>query len=160
VSNVLSLIVAYDVNHGIGKNNKLPWHYPEDLKYFKATTLGATVAMGRNTFLSIGRALPNRKNIVFTRDPSKLAGVQGIAIKTDPVAYFKTGQSSDDNIFVIGGHDIFELALPYVSRLYITEIDRTFDVDTYFPPVDMTKFKQQMKTQTGDLTYLVYEKEK
>jgi dihydrofolate reductase len=156
---MLSLIVAYDENRGIGKGNKLPWHYPADLKYFKAKTDGHTIAMGRKTFLSIGRALPGRKNIVFTRQPVELADVAGIEIKRDPVAFFAQVQDTADEVFVIGGREIFTLALPYVSRLYVTEIARSFEADTYFPDVDLTEFNKKSSNTIDELTFIVYEKE-
>jgi len=152
--------VAFDKNRGIGKDNKLPWHYPEDLQYFKTTTSGHTVAMGSKTFASIGRALPGRKNVVFTRDVDKLANVPNIEVNTDPVAFFTQEKNTLEEIFVIGGEKIFELALPLAWRLYVTEIADSYDVDTYFPTVDLTQFTEISRHTSGELTYIVYEKEK
>jgi len=156
---MLSLIVAYDENRGIGKENKLPWHYPTDLKYFKEKTYGHTVAMGRKTFLSIGKALPGRKNVVFTNNPSMLVGVPDIEINTNPVAFFQQTKDTPDEVFVIGGSEIFKLALPYIHRLYVSEIARTFDVDTYFPTIDLTEFNKKSSNTIDELTFIVYEKE-
>lgn len=131
---MISLIVAMDKNRLIGKNNDLPWHLPADLKYFKEVTTGHKIIMGRKTFESIGKPLPGRENIILTSNPSY--SVEGCTvyhsieqcldrIHSDQVAQF----------FVIGGSVVFQEFLPYVSRLYITEIEGEFDGDTYFPPL-------------------------
>jgi Dihydrofolate reductase len=155
---MLSLIVAYDTNRGIGKSNQMPWHYSEDLQYFRKVTANHTVAMGRNTFLSIGKALPKRKNIVFTSNKASLQDAINIEIHEHPQAFFEQAQHTEEEIFVIGGSKIYQLALPYATKLYITHIHKAYDVDTYFPEVDFTQFKKITEEVSGELTFSVYQK--
>src|SRR5579859_531301 len=116
----LSLIVAVAENGVIGRDNALPWHIPEDLRYFKQVTSGKTVIMGRKTFQSIGRPLPNRVNIVVTRDPD--FGAEGVTIAHSlDDALSKAG---DGEAMVIGGSSLFLEALPRADRFYLTEIHR------------------------------------
>lgn len=129
----LSIIVAIDKNRGIGKNNQLPWHLPADLKYFKNRTTGHSVVMGRKTFESMGRALPNRNNIVISRQHD-LQFDQVTVVHSLESAVTKL--SEDAEAFIIGGAQIFEQALPLASTLYITEIHESFDTDTFFPPIN------------------------
>lgn len=155
---MLSIIVAYDKNRGIGINNTLPWDYPEDLRYFRKTTQNHAIAMGSNTFLSIGRALPKRRNIVFSFDQEDLAEYADIEIHTDPIAFFEANKDTDEEIFVIGGMTIYELALPYIQRFYITHIDAEFTVDAYFPEIDFSTYHKISEKIIQPLTFAVYEK--
>jgi dihydrofolate reductase len=128
----LSLIVAIAANRVIGANNTLPWRLPEDIAFFKRTTLGHTVIMGRKTFESIGRALPDRRNIVITRNPEFHAtGVERAASLDEALA----SVASADEVFVIGGESLFGEALERADRLLVTEIRKEFAGDIYFPPV-------------------------
>lgn len=129
----ISLIVAIDENNGIGKNNQLPWYLPADLKHFKTLTTGHPIIMGRKTFESIGKALPNRKNIVISRQSNYLA--EGADVVSSLPAAFDLSQDEDE-VFVIGGAQIFEHALPLSNTLYLTIIHHQFDVDTYFPHIN------------------------
>jgi dihydrofolate reductase len=127
----LTIIVAIDAQGGIGIDNKLPWHLPEDLAHFKRTTSGHPIIMGRKTFDSIGRPLPNRRNIVITRNPAwRHDGVEAVS-SLDEATRLVDGEA-----FIIGGAQVFNAALPQVSRLIVTEIDKTFDCDTFFPKID------------------------
>ncbi len=115
----LSLIVATDRNHGIGINNTLPWRLPEDLAFFKRTTSGHPIIMGRKTFDSIGRPLPNRRNIVVTRNAQwRHEGVQAAGSLDEAVQL-----AGDGEVFVIGGAQIYVDALPLADKLIVTEID-------------------------------------
>ena len=132
----LSLIVATDRANGIGINNTLPWRLPADLAFFKRTTTGHPIIMGRKTFDSIGRALPNRRNIVVTRNPDwSHAGVE--AVSSLPAAVALTGP---DEAFVIGGAQIYAEALPLAARLIVTEIAADFECDAFFPNLDPSEW--------------------
>lgn len=127
---MINMIVATSKNNQIGINNQLPWHISEDLKYFRQTTSGKTVLMGRKTFESIGRPLPNRKNIVLTRDMNFSAeGVTVIHTLEDALELCKL----EAEIFIIGGGEIYSLFLPYADYLYITLVDKVINGDTDFP---------------------------
>jgi len=134
----LTIIVATDAQRGIGINNTLPWRLPEDLAFFKRTTSGHPIIMGRKTFESIGRPLPNRRNIVITRNATwRHDGVE--AVTSLEAAEKLIG---DTEAFIIGGAQIYAEALPRAERLVITEIDKTFDCDAFFPPFDRQKWKE------------------
>jgi dihydrofolate reductase len=131
----LNLIAAVSKNGVIGRDQALPWHLPEDLKRFKETTYGAPVIMGRKTFESIGRLLPGRKNIIITRRPDWIVP-NAIVVQNLEAALAKAGGddgSAAHDVFVIGGGEIYRMALPKADRLYITEIDLTVEGDAYFP---------------------------
>ena len=126
----LTIIVATDSSNGIGINNTLPWHLPEDLAHFKRLTSGHPIIMGRKTFDSIGRPLPNRRNIVISRNADwRHEGVECVGSLQEALALV----AGDGDAFVIGGGQIFEQALPLVDRLVITRIDRTYECDAFFP---------------------------
>lgn len=129
----LSLIVAVAENGVIGLDGDLPWHIPADLKFFKETTTGHPIVMGRKTHQSIGRALPGRTNIVITRD-SDFAG-EDIVIAGDlEGALLAAGDAAE--VMVIGGAQIYALALPHADRIYLTEVHVAADGDTHFPALD------------------------
>ncbi|RYG73567.1 dihydrofolate reductase [Lentibacillus lipolyticus] len=129
---MISLLVAMDRNRVIGYQNDLPWHLPNDLKFFKQKTTGSTIFMGRKTFEAIGKPLPNRENMVITRKqtgfPEGIEAVHHIGAVLD-----RNHERPEEEIFVIGGADIFRQLLPYADRMYITLIDEVFAGDTYFP---------------------------
>ena len=128
----LTIVVAIDAARGIGVNNTLPWHLPEDLAHFKRVTLGHPIIMGRKTFDSIGRPLPGRRNIVITRNPDwRHDGVE--AVTSLPAAIALVG---DEPAAIIGGAQIFNESLPLADRMIVTEIEHTFDCDTFFPEID------------------------
>ncbi len=125
----LTLIVATDRQNGIGIHNTLPWRLPEDLAFFKRTTTGHPIIMGRKTFDSIGRPLPNRRNIVVTRNPDwSHASVEAVASLQQAAAL-----AGDGEAFVIGGAQVYAEALPLATRLIITEIGADFECDAFFP---------------------------
>ncbi|KPH74764.1 dihydrofolate reductase [Oceanobacillus caeni] len=129
---MISLLVAMDKNHVIGANNDLPWHLPKDLKFFKEKTTGNTIIMGRKTFDSIGKALPNRRNVVITKKGSHFP--ENIEVITDIDTVVKWNEENpDEEFFVIGGRNIFNQVLPLADRMYITWIEEEFAGDTYFP---------------------------
>lgn len=131
----LSLIVAMARNRVIGHHNKIPWHLSEDLKRFKQTTMGHPIIMGRKTFESISRPLPGRENIVVTRNPHFAAEDVTIVHSLDEAL----NRCGEQEAFVIGGEQIYREALPQVSKLYLTLIDRDFEGDAFFPEIDFTR---------------------
>jgi dihydrofolate reductase len=128
----LTLIVAMDAASGIGINNTLPWKLPEDMAHFKRLTTGHPIIMGRKTFDSIGRALPNRRNIVITRNAAwRHDGVEAVASVEAALALLGGAPG-----FVIGGAEIYQQSLPLADQLIITEIAHTFPCDAFFPAID------------------------
>jgi dihydrofolate reductase len=134
----LTIVVAIDAKRGIGINNNLPWRLPEDLAHFKRTTMGHPVIMGRKTFDSIGRPLPNRRNIVITRNAEwNHDGVEAVNSLDAAIALV-----GDTPACIIGGGQIFAEALPRTERMVVTEIDKTFDCDAFFPEIDPKQWKE------------------
>ena len=137
----LCIIVATDKKNGIGINNQLPWHLPEDLAHFKRTTSGHTIIMGRKTFDSIGRPLPNRRNVVISRNPEW---------RHENVCCYTSIENAlqsieDAEAFVIGGAQIYEQALPLASKLVITEIQDEFQCDAFFPAIDKALWQENQR---------------
>lgn len=128
---MISLLVAMDENRIIGRNNQLPWSLPEDLKYFKRVTMGHPIIMGRKTHESIGQALPGRLNVVVSRKPGYTT--EGCLKFEDLTSLTRFCHKLNDEIFVIGGAEIFKETLAFADRLYITLIHHTFEGDTFFP---------------------------
>lgn len=133
---MISLLWAMDENRAIGRNNQLPWHLPEDLKYFKRVTMGKPIAMGRKTYDSIGRPLPGRENIVITRNQG--VTIEGCTVIHDVKDLLKR---DDEELFVIGGAEIFKEILPFADRLYVTEIREEFEADTFFPEYNLSDWE-------------------
>lgn len=129
---MLSFVVAMDRNHVMGLNNDLPWHLPNDLKFFKAKTTGHTMIMGRKTYDSLGGPLPNRKSVVVTSQDNFYPEEVDVIHDIDTIKEWNK-KNPDEEFMVIGGATIFEQVLPYVDRMYITWIDASFEGDTYFP---------------------------
>ncbi len=141
----LSLAWAMAQNRVIGRNNNLPWYLPEDLKYFKRITMGKPIIMGRKTFESIGKALPGRTNIVVTRNPDYSAeGVRVVSSLDEARSLSECIVEIDGMIeaVVIGGAEIYRLAMPFADRLYLTEIHAEVDGDTYFPEFDRSSWQE------------------
>ncbi|MCT6926239.1 dihydrofolate reductase [Metasolibacillus sp.] len=156
---MISLIVAHDKNRVIGYKNEMPWHLPGDLKYFKEMTMGKPVIMGRKTFESIGKALPGRRNIVITRNAAYVAdNIEVVGSLEEALALVQ----DEPEIMVIGGEQIFKLALALADRLYITEIDYAFEGDTYFPAYEgwqLVSEREPVQAKEGYFfTYCIYEK--
>jgi dihydrofolate reductase len=127
-------IAAMSLNRVIGAGNKIPWHIPEDFKWFKKLTTGHVIVMGRKTFDSIGKPLPNRTTIVLTRSPQPIPGVQTVPdlahINPDNADF--TGRE----VFICGGAEVYRQALPLCSDLYLTLVKRTVEGDVFFPPFE------------------------
>lgn len=132
------IVVAVARNQVIGRDGKLPWHLPSDLKHFKKTTMGYPLIMGRKTFESIGRPLPGRDNIVLTRDRSlKIPGCIMVHTLEDAVRQC----SAEEKAFVIGGAEIFNIALPLTDTIIVTALERDVEGDVYFEPIDPEIFE-------------------
>ena len=146
---IFSAIAAMARNRVIGQDNGLPWRLPGDLKFFKATTLGKPVVMGRKTFQSIGRPLPGRPNIVVTRDPGFAA--EGVHIARDidsalDLAARLARETGAQEVMVIGGAEIYAQALPRLDRLYLTEIDAEIEGDAHFPEIEPRVWREAART--------------
>ena len=136
---VLTLLVARALNGAIGHRNSLPWHLPEDLAHFKRTTMGKTIVMGRLTWESIGRILPGRQMVVISRGkPALPAGVRPAASLAQAVA----DNANEDEIFIIGGAEVFAGALPIADRIILTEVELTPPGDVFFPAPDPTDWQE------------------
>ncbi|NFI05879.1 dihydrofolate reductase [Clostridium botulinum] len=138
---MLSIIVAIAKNNVIGNDNKLIWHISEDLKRFKEITSGKTIVMGRKTFESLPGVLPNRKHIILTRDKNFKVNSECVEIIYDFDELLNKYKNSDDEVFIIGGGEIYKQLLPYSNKLYLTKINKDFDGDTYFPQINYNDFK-------------------
>ena len=156
---MISLIVAHDKNRVIGYENKMPWHLPGDLQYFKEMTMGKPVVMGRKTFESIGRPLPGRRNIIISRNDSyKAEGIEVVSSLDEALQLTKDVEET----MVIGGEQILRLAMPLADRLYITLIDAEFKGDTYFPAYEnwqLVSCQDKLTSNEGfTFQYCIYEK--
>ncbi|MFC5271932.1 dihydrofolate reductase [Adhaeribacter terreus] len=131
---MIALVVAMAENNVIGKNNQLIWHLPADLKHFKNLTSGHPIIMGRKTYESIGKPLPNRTNIVITRQEDYKP--EGVLVAHSLSEGLMLAQQLDTNIFVIGGAEIYKQAMFLADTIYLTEVHHEFEGDTFFPEID------------------------
>ena len=131
---MIALVVAMAENRVIGKENKLIWHLPADLKFFKNLTTGHPIIMGRKTYESIGKPLPNRTNIIITRQADFTA--EGCLVAHSLTEALMMAQQLDSDIFVIGGAEIYKQAMFLADTIYLTEVHHTFEGDTFFPEID------------------------
>jgi dihydrofolate reductase len=141
---IISLIAALTQNRVIGKNNDLPWRLPDDMKYFMQTTSSHYVVMGRKNYESIPekfRPLPNRTNIVITRQVGFTAA-NCTVVHSLEAATKLAEENNQQELFIIGGAEIYQLAMPFANRLYLTEIHTELDGDTYFPRFDKTAWEE------------------
>ena len=136
---IISLIVATDEQNGIGVNNQLLCHLPADLKYFKQTTSGHCIVMGRKTYDSIGRPLPNRTNIIITRNAAlTIDGCVVVTSLQQAIEYARA--QGETELMITGGGSIYTEALPMANRVYLTRIAHTFNADTFFPTIEPSLF--------------------
>ncbi len=135
---IISIVVAIAENRAIGKSNQLLWHLPADLKHFKQITSGHTIIMGRKTYDSIGKPLPNRRNIVITRQQLQIEGCDVVSSLNEALALCQ----SEPEVFIIGGAEIYEQALPLTHRIYLTEVEQTFTGDAFFPELDASSWHE------------------
>ncbi|MBI1227476.1 MAG: dihydrofolate reductase [Bacteroidetes bacterium] len=138
---IVSAIVATARNLAIGHKNLIPWYLPADLKYFKKKTTGHHVIMGRKSFQSIGKPLPNRTNVVITRDPFFLA--TGCTIVHSIEEALELAEANGElEAFIIGGGEIYRKSWPYLDRLYLTEVDAEPEADVFFPEIDENEWQE------------------
>lgn len=154
---MLSIIVAKSQNNVIGKNNKLIWHLPEDLKRFKKLTTGKTIIMGRKTFESLGRVLPNRKHVVLTKNLDFNIDNEMVEVVHE-LEEIKKYVNSEEECFVIGGGVIYNMLMPYANKIYATVINKEFEGDTYFPNIDeevwkIEKIEKGLKNEANPYDY-------
>ena len=140
MSSLVSMIVAMACNRVIGRDNQLPWHLPEDLKHFKRVTMGKPIVMGRKTYDSIGRPLPGRRNIVVTRQQGWSA--PGVDVVHKLESALELARESAVEVVVIGGAGIYQQALPFVDRIYLTCIHQAFEGDALFPELDKNRWSE------------------
>jgi dihydrofolate reductase len=152
---MITIVAACSSNRVIGKDNKLIWNVPGDLKRFKEMTTGHTVLMGRKTYESIGRPLPNRRNVVLSRNAELL--VEGCLTYTN---LLDTLDMYKNDVFIIGGEEIYRQSLPYVDRIELTLIHKEFEGDAFFPEIPLNfkmVSKVDMKCDEFDYSYITYE---
>ena len=159
-----SLIVAMADNNVIGKDNQMPWHLPEDLKYFKRVTMAKPVIMGRKTFESLGKPLPNRTSIIITRNKNyKVEGCIVVHSLKEAIEAAKV----DENPYILGGAEIYKQALDIADKLDLTIVHQTFDADAFFPKIDLNIWKEVAREDFKadeknkyDYSFVSYEKRK
>jgi dihydrofolate reductase len=161
----ISLIAAVSENNVIGKDNDLPWRLPNDMKFFVQTTKGHHILMGRKNLESFGKLLPNRTNIVLTRDENyKFEGAEIFHDLKAAIQFAKN--NGEDELMIIGGGEIYNQALDQADRIYLTRVHAEIEGDVYFPEIDENKWKEIMKTphqkderHDYDFTFLTYERQ-
>ena len=155
---MITCIVAMDEQGGIGLNGSLPWHIKEDLIHFKNMTLQHTILMGKKTYLSIGKALPKRHNLVVTHHPELLKDEKNVEVIKDLEAYFKQNVDSEEMIYVIGGANVYAQALPYAKFLAISHIKGIFLCDMFFPHFDDNQYTIIKIEEFEAFVFKLYEK--
>lgn len=146
--NNISMIACVGKNLELGKDNDLIWHLPNDLKFFKEKTLNKTVVMGRNTFLSLKKKLPKRRNIVLMLpSEEKIMDVDNFHSISEVLDEIK---KIDDEVFIIGGASIYRQFLPYANKIYLTEVPMEAEATVYFPEFDKTKYKRILLGENSD----------
>ncbi|MGN6640187.1 MAG: dihydrofolate reductase [Mucilaginibacter sp.] len=135
---IISIIVAIAENNAIGKNNQLLWHLPADLKHFKQITSGRSIIMGRKTYDSVGKPLPNRRNIVVSRQDIQIEGCEIVKSIDEGLLLCK----NEDEVFIGGGAEIYRQAMDKTDIIYLTIVHKSFDADTFFPEIDYSKWKE------------------
>ena len=154
---MLSIIVAKGKNNIIGKDNKMVWHLPEDLKHFKNLTTGHTIIMGRKTFESLEKPLPNRKHIIFSQNPDFKVNDENVEV-VHSLLQIQDLIEGKEEAFVIGGAMIYNFLMPNVKKMYVTEIEKDFEGDTFFPIIDSEVWKETsrekgIKDEENNLDY-------
>ncbi|NMF04401.1 dihydrofolate reductase [Clostridium beijerinckii] len=144
---MISIIVAIAKDNVIGKDNKLLWHISEDLKRFKKITTGKKMIMGRKTFESLPGILPNREHIVLTRDNNFNVDSDKVTIEHDFNSVLQRYLECEDEVFVIGGAEIYKQFLPYAKKLYLTKVDEEFEGDTYFPGINYSTYNTEYTSE-------------
>jgi dihydrofolate reductase len=136
----LSLIVAMSANRVIGRDNKMPWHLSADLKHFRTITMNSPILMGRKTFESIGKPLDGRTNMILSKNPTYQP--DGCLVFDSLEKALTAAKNFGDELFIIGGATLYEIALPFAKQLYLTQIETDFDGDTFFPEIDFNEWDE------------------
>ncbi|MDB5007073.1 MAG: dihydrofolate reductase [Mucilaginibacter sp.] len=134
----ITIVVAISENHAIGKDNKLLWHLPGDLKHFKEITTGHTIIMGRKTYESVGRPLPNRRNVIVTRQTIAIEGCEVVHSIEDALLLC----AGELEVFIVGGAEIYKQAMKLTNRIYLTIVHKEFEGDSFFPEIDKSEWKE------------------
>jgi dihydrofolate reductase len=157
---IVSMVVAQGPKGEIGLNNKLLWHISEDLKNFKKITTGKMIVMGRKTYESIGRPLPDRANVVITRDETFRP--DGVIVASDPMMVFDLALEAEEDLgltefemMVIGGGEIFNIFMPYTQKIYLSEVAYEGPADVFFPPINYKEWEVEKTEQFKDFTFKV-----
>ena len=161
---MLSIIVAKAKNNIIGKDNKIIWNLPEDVKHFKELTTGHTMIMGRKTFESLGEVLPNRKHIIFSQNPDFKVKDENVEV-VHSLLQIQDLIEGEEEAFIIGGAMIYNFLMPYVKKMYVTEINEEFEGDSFFPKINVDTWKE-VERQKGikdeknnlDYEFVTYER--
>ena len=155
---IISIIVAAATNNVIGRDNTLIWHIPDDLKHFKKVTMGKPIIMGRKSYESIGRPLPGRRNIVISRSAGTPVNENGpFFVPSIEAAIEDAYTTGADEIFIIGGGEIYKQCLPMAQRLYLTRVEKEYEGDTYFPTLNAHEWSTISKEHhEGDPAYTFY----
>ena len=140
---IVSIVVAISENNAIGKNNQLLWYLPADLKHFKNITTGHTVIMGRKTYESVGEPLPNRRNIIITRQNITIEGCEIVKSIEDALAL----SASEEEVFIVGGAEIYRQSMHLTNRIYLTVVHQKFDADSFFPEIH---YDEWLETEQED----------
>ena len=161
---MISIVVAKAKNNIIGKDNKLVWNLPKDLKHFRKLTEGHTIIMGRKTFESLGGILPNRKHIIFSQNPDFKIENENVQV-VHSLLQIQDLIEGKEEAFVIGGAMIYNFLMPYVKKMYVTEIEKDFEGDAFFPVIDTNIWKETsrekgLKDEQNNLDYyfITYER--
>ncbi len=155
---MIHLIWAMTKNHVIGLQNKMPWHIKEDLIYYKEHTAGKTVVMGENTYYSLKgyyKSKPLPYGMIYVASLNENLILEDAIVISDVIQLFKTTR---EDLWVVGGATIYQLALPYADALYISWVKKEYEGDTYFPEIDFTKFRNSYKKETDLVLYTIYER--
>ena len=156
---MIAIIAAMDHQRVIGKNNKLPWKIASEMAHFKQITTGNTILMGRHTFESIGRPLPNRHNVIVSSQDLHVRG-DNVEVIKDVHAYLKSWKNRDELLFVIGGAKLYQTAMAYADLLIISLIPGHFDGDTYFPEIPVSEFAIEHRAPKEGFEVIYYRRVK
>lgn len=154
----VTILAAVARNGVIGAGGDLPWHLPDELQAFKETTLGHVLVMGRRTYESIGRPLPGRQTVVVTRSPDWSPGADEVVVAHDLEEALERAAAIDDEVFVVGGGEVYAAALSHADRLLLTHVDREPEGDTTFPQVDWSRWRETAREPGEGWTRVTYER--
>jgi len=150
------LLAAVGAHHVIGREGEMPWHLPEDLAHFKATTMGHTLIMGRKTYDSIGRALPGRRTIVMTRQ----IGWHAPSVEVAHSLAEALALAGPTEVFIVGGGEVYQQAMPFADRLMLTEVEQSPEGDVVFPTIDPAHWRETVRQAHEGFSFVTYERKR